>query len=467
MAMAGSVEREIGYVVLAAGKGTRMQSDLPKVAQKILGKPLINYVLDVLIGCSAQNIWTVVGHGAQLVRKLCTEQKTTFVEQIEQLGTGHAVQLAWPEIEKSGVEFVCVLNGDTPFVPCEEISDLVRRCHETGAGMGLLTLILDNPKGYGRVIRGADQGVYAVVEEKDFDQNQYGGDIFEVNSGVYVFNVRKCSSLIGLLDQNNAQKEFYLTQMMSLCSGQGLRVEAVAFDRSDLLRGINSPQELIDLEEVIRLGINAKLIQSGVILRQSKTIVIGPDVKVDPGVEITGPCEIYGKSHLKRGAKVASHCVIYDSELGSCQVNSFSHIDSARIEDGAVVGPFARLRPGTVLESQSRVGNFVEVKNTVLHAGAKAGHLTYLGDSEIGSGANIGAGTITCNYDGMRKHKTIIGEEAFIGSNSALVAPVAIGDKALVAAGSVVTKNVPDEMLCIGRARQVNMVRKRRTKTQS
>jgi bifunctional UDP-N-acetylglucosamine pyrophosphorylase/glucosamine-1-phosphate N-acetyltransferase len=455
----------IGYVVLAAGKGTRMQSDLPKVVHKVLGKPLIHYVLDRLGATDADKIWTVVGHGADLVRKACADRKTIFVEQSRQLGTGHAVQLAWPAIVESSVEYVCVVNGDTPFVPVEEIVDLAQRCRQSGAAMGLLTLVLANPGGYGRVVRGEDRSVVGIIEEKDFHAKDHGGEVHEVNSGVYVFDVPRCSSLIGRLDQNNAQHEFYLTQMISLCAAQGHRVEAVAYDHSELLRGINSPQELVEFEEVLRTQILSKLASSGVVLRQPASIVIGPDVIIEPGVDITGPCEVYGKSKIERGAVIASHCVLTDALLGPCQVKSFSHIDSAEVREGAVVGPFARLRPGTVLESRARVGNFVEVKNSVLHSGAKAGHLTYLGDSEIGADTNIGAGTITCNYDGARKHKTEIGAGAFIGSNSALVAPVSIGSKALVAAGSVVTKDVPDEMLCVARSRQVNLVRRKTTST--
>jgi bifunctional UDP-N-acetylglucosamine pyrophosphorylase/glucosamine-1-phosphate N-acetyltransferase len=264
------------------------------------------------------------------------------------------------------------------------------------------------------------------------------------------------------MDRDNAQGEFYLTQMISLCAGSGQAIVGVPFGSSELLRGINSPAELIEFEETLRSRIVDDLIQSGVIVRQGNSVVIGPDAEIAPGVEIVGPCEIYGRTCIGRGARISSHCLIKDAVLGSCQVKSFSHIEGARVGDGANIGPFARLRPGSDIGCKARVGNFVEVKNAILREGAKAGHLSYLGDSDIGSGVNIGAGTITCNYDGVRKHRTEIRDNAFIGSNTALVAPVVVGEGALVGAGSVVTKDVPDRALCVARARQTNIERKKR-----
>ncbi len=300
------------------------------------------------------------------------------------------------------------------------------------------------------------------MEEKDFDAVEHGGEINEVNSGVYVFDVAQCSGLLARMDQDNAQGEFYLTQMISLCAAEGLSVVGMPFGSSELLRGINSPRELVDFEETLRTRIVEVNLWSGVIIRNALSVVIGPDVEIEPGAEIVGPCEIYGQTRIGRGARIASHCWIKDAVLGPCQVKSFSHIEGARVGEGASVGPYARLRPGADIGRKARVGNFVEVKNSVLHEGAKAGHLSYLGDSDIGPGVNIGAGTITCNYDGVRKHRTEIRESAFIGSNSALVAPVVVGAGALVGAGSVVTKDVPDGALCVARARQTNIERRKR-----
>jgi bifunctional UDP-N-acetylglucosamine pyrophosphorylase/glucosamine-1-phosphate N-acetyltransferase len=453
---------KLGYILLAAGKGTRMHSDSPKVLQTVLGKPLLGYVYDALRRVPPDLVWTVIGFGASEVRSVFSARDLQFVLQEEQLGTGHAVALAWPEIQAGGVSHVCVLNGDTPYVPVQEVQDLAAACMEEGAAMGMLTLELDDPYGYGRVIRAEDGRVVRIVEEKDFDVVSHGGEVHEVNSGVYVFDVTACSRLLSGMDQNNAQGEFYLTQMISLCAQDGLPIVGMPFGNSELLRGINSPKELVRFEEALRSDIVEGLLGSGVILRNPSTVVIGPDVDVAPGVEITGPCEVYGRTRIERGARIASHCWIKDATLGSCQVKSFSHIEGARVLSGAAVGPFARLRPGAEIGPDARVGNFVEVKNSTLHEGAKAGHLSYLGDADIGAGVNVGAGTITCNYDGKRKHRTEIREGAFIGSNSALVAPVVVGAQALVGAGSVVTKDVPDGALCVARARQANIERKRK-----
>lgn len=461
------MNQELGYVLLAAGKGTRMNSDSPKVLQTVLGKSLLGYVYDALRHVPADRVWTVVGFRAEEVRSKFLSQAKQFVLQEEQLGTGHAVMLAWPGIESSGLTHVCVLNGDTPHVPVSAINDLMSSCVEKGAAMGMLTLHLDNPFGYGRVVRAHDGAVASVIEEKDFNAVEHGGEIHEVNSGVYVFDVRRCGALLSEMDQDNAQREFYLTQMISICGRHGSEVLGMPFGKSDLLRGINSPKELVQFEEALRSEIVATVLEAGVILRNRNSITIGPDVLIEPGVEIVGPCEIYGNSSIERGARIESHCWIKDSILGPCQVKSFSHIEGSRIRSGASVGPYARLRPGSDIGVDARVGNFVEVKKTVLHTGAKAGHLSYLGDSDIGPGVNIGAGTITCNYDGVRKHRTEIHENAFIGSNTALVAPVVVGAGALVAAGSVVTKDVPDGSLCVARARQVNIERKKNKSPQS
>lgn len=457
------MKADLGYIILAAGKGTRMHSESPKVLQRVLGKPLLGYVYAALEQTPAVRIWTVIGFQAEDVRALFPDQQ--FIYQAEQLGTGHAVLRAWPHILKSGLAYVCVLNGDTPHVPVEEISRLTTLCQEKDASMGVLTLTLDNPHGYGRIRRDHSGKVEAIVEEKDFcllGQEE----IHEVNSGVYVFNVHRCAPLLTRINQGNTQQEFYLTQMVALCAQAGFGVATLPCVDDGLLRGVNSPQELVGLEETLRGVRVVELLRSGVLLRRPESIVIGPDVHIAPGADIAGPCEIYGQSYIEAGACIDSHCWIKDSSLGPCQVKSFSHIEGARIHGGACVGPYARLRPGSDIGVHARVGNFVEVKNSVFHEGAKAGHLSYLGDSEIGADVNIGAGTITCNYDGERKHQTRIQPGAFIGSNTALVAPVVVGRGALVAAGSVITKDVPEESLAVARARQVNLPRKRTKKKQ-
>lgn len=453
----------IGYIILAAGKGTRMHSKGPKVLKTILGQPLLGYVYRQLKHVPEELIWTVVGHGADQVSRMFSTHQEGFVYQHEQLGTGHAVQLVWPQVLDSGVTHVCVVNGDTPHVPTAGIEALVLECSRAKAAMGILTTVLDNPFGYGRIIKDQTQHIERIVEEKDFQREFGAQDIHEVNTGVYVFDVAQCTPLLSLLNRNNQQNEYYLTQMVALCREHRHKVVGLSLKENIFMRGINSPQELVNFEESLRDQIIANHQRAGVIIRWRHSVVIGPEVLIEPGVEITGPTEIYGQSVLEAGTSIASHCWIKDSILRSCQVKSFSHIDSSQIMADSIIGPFARLRPGTIINQAARVGNFVEVKNTIMHAGSKASHLSYLGDCAVGQGANIGAGTITCNYDGVLKHRTVIGDQAFIGSNTALVAPVTIGKKALVGAGSVVTKNVPDNMLCVARAKQINLDRAKKT----
>lgn len=457
------MDLSLGYLVLAAGKGTRMHTSVPKVMVRILGKPLLGYVYDLLSSVENSKIWTVVGHKSHTIIDEFGENKQ-FIIQENQLGTGHALMVAWDVIKDSQVKYVCVINGDTPYVPIDSINRIAVKCSISNSAMGVLTINLDNPFGYGRIIRSNSLEISCIVEEKDFDKSFYG-EISEVNSGIYVFDVGKCGKLLSKMNQSNAQGEFYITQLLALSLEAGYSIVSENYEFPADLRGINSPGELVSREEEMRGKIVSDWIAAGVIIRNSAAVVIGPDVSLEPGVDLTGPCEIYGRTRIGRGTSVASHCWIRDSELRACQVKSFSHIEGSVIENGAVVGPFARLRPGSVAGANVRIGNFVEVKNSTLRDGAKAGHLAYLGDCEIGAGVNIGAGTITCNYDGHRKHRTEVRDRAFIGSNTSLVAPVVVGASAVVGAGSVVTKNVPDGELCIGRARQVNLPRKSRVVT--
>lgn len=453
------MDPQIAYLILAAGKGTRMHSPSPKVLKTVLGKPLLGYVYTYLQDQAQDLVFTIVGHGAEEISTIFPLQRKNFIYQKEQLGTGHAVQLAWPQMLESKITHVCVLNGDTPYVPLQEIKDLALYCAQNQAAMGILTSILDNPYGYGRILRDSDGNIQRIVEEKDFQKENKGQEIHEVNTGVYILDIAQCTPLLGSLNRNNQQNEYYLTQLVSLCAAQKYQVVGLAVKDSTLMRGINSPLELVSFENNLRQQIIRTHQHNGVIIRFEDHVVIGPDVVIEPGVEITGPCEIYGQTFLGATTSIASHCWIADSSLHACQIKSFSHIQCAQIKDKAVVGPFARLRPGTVIHDHAGIGNFVEVKNSIVHSGAKAGHLSYLGDAEIGSKANIGAGTITCNYDGVAKHKTWIGERAFIGSNTAIVAPIKIGEHAVVGAGSVVTKNVPESTLCVARAKQINLDR--------
>jgi bifunctional UDP-N-acetylglucosamine pyrophosphorylase/glucosamine-1-phosphate N-acetyltransferase len=453
---------DFGVIMLAAGKGTRMVSPLPKVLHRMLEKPLLGYLLDSMATVAHQ--WIVVGHGQEMVRAAFPEHAARMVVQEEQLGTGHAVRMAWPHVEGSGVPWVCVVSGDTPLVEEDHLRALVGQCVAAGAAVGFVSVCVDDPTGYGRVVRDATGRVQGIVEEKDLSRLGVDPGIREVNAGVYALRVDAVGALLPRLDAANAQGEYYLPQVVALALEAGLGVVALSAADAVAFLGINDPGQLVTMEELVRRRIVERIRRQGVMLRAAEGIRIGPDVVVEPGVEICGPAEIYGPSRLGTGTRVESHVWIHSCTLMGCTIRSFSHLEGAQVGPGCGVGPFARLRPGTVLEEGARVGNFVEAKNAHLGPGVKAGHLSYLGDTHIGPDTNIGAGTITCNYDGERKHPTHIGAGAFIGSNTALVAPVTVGEGSVVGAGSVVTRDVPAGMLCVARARQVHMPwrRKRR-----
>ncbi len=443
-------------VILAAGKGTRMHSDKPKVLQTLLGETMLRYVADAAQAVAA-NVLTVVGHGQELVRTAHPDLAAGFVLQEEQNGTGHALQVAWERVRASGASHCLVLNGDTPLVTPEALEDLVHTASE-GADVAFLSALLPQAGAFGRVLRGSDGEVLGIVEAKDYDPERHGPDTGEVNTGLFCLGVNTVENFLFSLTNANRAGELYITDLVGLAVEGGLNVHALRREDASELMGINSPLELAAAEERLRAGIVARLLASGCLIHQPGSVVVGPRAVVEPGAELTGPCRILGASKIARGARVGAFSQLQDSVLeAGAWVREFCHLESARLSGGSIAGPYARLRPGTVLMQDARVGNFVEMKKSVLGPGAKASHLTYLGDTEVGAHANIGAGTITCNYDGANKHQTVIGAGAFIGSNTALVAPVRVGENALVGAGSVITKDVPDSALGIARTRQSNL----------
>jgi len=444
-------------LILAAGKGTRMHSDRPKVLQTLLGAPMLACVTAALRPVFADDVWIVAGHRADMVQAAFPDAR--FVLQEEQLGTGHALMQALPALMQAGCTHLLVVNGDVPLLS----EKLVRffLAESVGADLAFATIELENPGAYGRVVR--QQGkVRAIVEAKDYDAALYGSCPNEVNAGMYYCSLAAVETLLPRITNSNKSGEYYITDLIGLAVAEHYKVLGVQCGRDDALLGVNSPVELSRMEETLRARIANDLLASGVILHAPDLVRVGPQANIEAGAELTGPCEIYGNTSIARGANVASHCVVRDCRIAEgAEIRSFSHLDSAIVGPGALVGPFARLRPGAELEEQSHVGNFVELKKARLGKGAKANHLTYLGDAEIGEGTNIGAGTITCNYDGKHKFKTLIGRSAFIGSNVALVAPVSVGDDALVGAGSVITHDVPANQLGIAREKQKNLPRKR------
>lgn len=447
-------------LVLAGGKGTRMHSDSPKVLKTLLGESMLYYVYRALKPSLEEKIFTIVGFASEQVEKAFPEMKDRFVLQNEQLGTGHALQMGWECIKAADVEYCLVINGDTPLIRDKAVSDFLEAVKEDGADLSFVTITPDTANQFGRVIRNKAGQVTAIVETKDYDEAVYGPVSGEVNAGIYCLKISAVDGLLSKLTNNNKSGEYYITDLVDLAVECGMNVTAVNAGNSIDLMGINSPYELAQAESALRLRTAEKLLKRGVTLHSWESVVVGPGVEIEPGVEISGPCEIYGCSKIKRGAVLESHVRIVDSVVESgALIKAYSHLEEAQVGPGCMVGPYARLRPGAVLEEESKVGNFVEMKKAVLGKGAKASHLTYLGDSEIGAGTNIGAGTITCNYDGVNKHKTVIGEGAFIGSNTALVAPVTIGKGALIGAGSTITKNVKDGDLGVARGRQINISR--------
>jgi len=464
----------IGALVLAAGKGTRMYSDDPKVLRTLLGEPMLAYVLDSLLPLFGERAHVVVGFGANKVRAAFPEMDGRFVEQREQLGTGHALQCAWGAIKEAGYEYLLVLNGDVPLIGTDDIKTCIdavtqTKCGKEGhvagrakADLAFLTTTLSDPGAYGRVVR-KTSGQTVIVEAKDYDEKAHGPVTGEINAGIYCLRVSAVDKVLFDLTNVNKSGEFYITDLTRLVAEAGGTVVAVNRGNDENLLGINTPAELVRTEETLRARIVEKWLSRGVVIRQKESVRIGPKARLAPGCELCGPCDILGQSIIWPGAVIAPHVWIKDSEIGErTKVHAFSHLEGVRIGQGVEVGPFARLRPGAVLAEGSRVGNFVELKKTVIGPNAKAGHLTYLGDAEIGADVNVGAGTITCNYDGKNKFKTVIGKNAFIGSNTALVAPVNVGENALVAAGSVITEDVPDNALAIARGRLTIKKRKDR-----
>ena len=440
---------------MAAGKGTRLKSQLPKVLHEVGGKPLLEHVIRAAVRIvHANDVYAIIGHEADRVRAALEHTGVNFVLQAEQRGTGHALMVAREAL--AGYDHVIVLSGDAPLITPETIGHLRNFHLEEQAAMTLLSADLENPTGYGRVLRKTARAaeVQAIVEEKAASPAQK--KIREINSGFYVFAVKELYGNIGKLSTANAHGEYYLTDMAEvLRRGRELVVAFKTADASEVLGG-NTRAELADIDEKMRLAKCRQLMADGVTVFYPATCVIDSDVQVAPDSVIEPFVQLLGQTRIGSASRVRSYCVIRDSEIGDgVMILPGCVMDGARIGPGAIVGPYSRLRPGTEIGEGAHVGNFVETKKIKLGKGSKANHLTYLGDAEIGAGVNIGAGTITCNYDGVNKYKTVIEDEVFIGSDSALVAPVRIGKGAYVGAASCLTDDVPADSLAIARARQI------------
>ena len=435
-------------IILAAGKGTRMRSSLPKVLQPLAGRPLLGHVIDTAKKLNVDNIITIYGHGGEQVQAAFTAQKIKWVEQSEQLGTGHAVQMTLPVLPQDGVSLI--LSGDVPCINPLTLQKLLDATAETG--IGLVTLTLPDANGYGRIVRKNGQ-IQAIVEHKDATNEQR--QIQEINTGIYAVSNAKLHQWLPNLSNENVQGEYYLTDIVAMALADGMQVASVEPEMAFEVEGVNDRVQLAALERQFQACQAKQLMQQGVHLIDPSrfdlrgNLTVGQDVQIDINVIIEGDCEL--GDHVEIGAG----CIIKNTKIAAgTKVQPYSIFDNAIVGEDTQIGPFARLRPGAKLAAEVHIGNFVEVKNTTIGVGSKANHFTYLGDAEIGAGSNIGAGTITCNYDGANKFKTIIGDQAFIGSNSSLVAPVKIGNGATVGAGSTITRDVEDNSLAVERSKQ-------------
>ena len=441
-------------VILAAGKGTRMKSELAKVLHRAGGRALVEHVIRACQPLKPGQILTIVGHQAAEVSAVVEALGSDTVLQQPQNGTGHALQISRRKIRKAA-KYVLVMPGDAPLLRTETLKRVVETHHQQQAAATILSAILEDPTDYGRIIRDSEGRVERVVEEKSATPEQRA--IKEVNSSIYCFTLEKLWPCLAALKPDNAHKELYLTDAIGLLRQRNEKVLAVVAPDSAEILGCNTRAGLADVDRIFRARKSAELMAAGVTIYLPETVSIDPEVTGGPDSIIEPHCALLGATKIGARCKIGTGSVLQDSVLGDdVEIRAYSALDRARVASHADVGPFARLRPGADIRSHAHVGNFVEVKNAVLHEGAKAGHLTYLGDASIGRESNIGAGTITCNYDGVNKHRTEIGAKVFIGSDSALVAPVRIGDHAYVAAGSTITENVPANALGIARGRQSN-----------
>ena len=438
-------------VILAAGQGTRMRSALPKVLHPIAGKSMLAHVIDTARALSPQRIHVVIGHGAELVRERLAADDINFVLQAEQLGTGHAVAQAVPFIQ---AERILVLYGDVPLIQAQTLQRLLDKAGTDQAA--LLSVVMQDPTGYGRILRDAQGRVQAIVEQKDATPEQRA--IKEGNTGIFALPGKRLGDWLGRLSNNNAQGEYYLTDVVALAVADAIAVVTEHPQDELEVLGANDRIQLAQLERHYQQRAARSLMAQGVTLLDPARFDLRGEVKVGRDVLIDINVILEGQVVIEDGVQIGPNCVIKNSTLRrGAIVKANSHLEGAELGEGADCGPFARLRPGSVLGAKAHVGNFVELKNAVLGEGAKAGHLSYLGDAEIGARTNIGAGTITCNYDGANKFRTVLGEDVFIGSNSSLVAPLTLGDGATTGAGSTVTQDVPAKTLAVGRAKQRNI----------
>ena len=446
----------LNVVIMAAGRGTRMKSALPKVLHRLAGRPLVSHVLDTARTLAADRTILIIGHGADAVESAVSMPGLAFVRQSPQLGTGHAVQQAVPALgDEAGTTLI--LNGDVPLIEAATAQALVDACG--GDKLALLTIELADPSGYGRIVRqgnGRDDAVLGIVEHKDASARQR--EIREIYTGMMAAPTGALKRWVAALKNDNAQQEYYLTDIVALAVKEGVPVVAARARSETEVLGVNSPAQLAELERRLQRTRAEALMEAGVRLLDPQRFDVRGALVCGSDVEIDVNCVFEGRVVLGDGVRIGANCVLRDCEVAAgAVVHPFCHLEGAKVGPGALVGPFARLRPGAELGAEVHIGNFVEVKNATLAAGAKANHLAYLGDATVGERVNYGAGSITANYDGANKHRTVIGADAHIGSNCVLVAPVTIGEGATIGGGSTINKPAPAGRLTVARAKQVSI----------
>lgn len=442
----------LDILILAAGKGTRMRSDLPKILHPIGGKALVQHVADTARQVGGEQLLIIVGHGAEKVEERMAAPDVKFVLQAQQLGTGHAVQQALPQLRNDAT--VLILYGDVPLTRAETLQKLIAGVSETQ--MGLLTVNMQDPTGYGRIVRDTSGAVTAIVEHKDASDEQK--KIAEINTGIMAVKAKHLQKWLPALNNNNAQGEYYLTDIIAMAKADGVAIHVEQPNAVEEVEGINNRQQQAALERFYQKQKANELMVAGVTLLDPARIDIRSNLTVGRDVVIDVNCVFEGDVELADGVVIEPNCVIINSKIGAgSHIKAYTHIEDSVLAAGCDIGPYARLRPGTDLADGVKIGNFVETKKAVIAKGSKVNHLSYVGDAIVGSNVNVGAGTITCNYDGVNKFKTEIGDNVFVGSNSALVAPVKLGAGSTIGAGSVITKDVEAAELAIGRGKQRNI----------